>query len=47
MNIAFAPFVAYNIGVDGREIRNLKEKGRTAILPFSLLETMNEKAGIT
>ena len=32
--------VYYNISVDGRLIED-NEKGRTAILPFSHLETMN------
>ena len=38
--IGISIYLTYNINVDGRLIED-DEKGRTAILPFSHLETMN------
>ena len=44
--VDFLPFLAYNNNVDGRLIED-NEKGRTAILPFSHLETMNVYIEVT
>ena len=41
ISIDFIVFVAYNKDVDRRLKFRIKEKGRTAILPFSLSKTTN------